>query len=518
MEKITVLGLFLKYKDWVKKGEIQFLSKNQNWQKDVISIVEELIWDFRKATEKGGELSENLDWAETHEKGRELWGKLISCALNDIDKNSKGNSELLKFMEAATKFEDLLYGLEDYYRDHTLHSIWVYLIGEYILREKIPSIYNELNWYLYNDIEKEKSLYSPKLLKEAGQKEKDIYNNVNEKKDAIWCIIALCHDLGYSLAKLEKLNEKAEEVLKYFDIPRIKRIGFSLDIEHQPLITQFLELMAMDVRIVTSIDQKEVLLKCYRDDSTFWRLCRASEKMQHGILSSYLIYKMLGIFADTWVRGPAEEWGLENIEAEENIIRGDILFAIAQHEFDYAHLYMLSSLADILVIADELEEFSRYGRQLLSRKYFDTMADSSLSLSKSNPKQGDDIEINFVYEVAKNRSLGKFFILKAIRLCKMYSLDQDPTEHGKYCTIKRISLITKKEDKRLEFYLSRNSEETKGYLPKASIDGVLYNEDYHKLRCQDDEILFLDKKGKEISIDKWFTNFEDKWWKDDYKL
>ena len=100
----------------------------------------------------------------------------------------------------------------------------------------------------------------------------------------------------------------------------------------------------------------------------------------------------------------------------------------------------------------------------------------------------------------------------------MYSLDQDPTEYGKYCTIKRISLTTKKEDKRLEFHLSRNSEETKGYFPKASIDGVFYNEGYHKLRCQDDEIFFLDKKGEEISIDKWFTNFEDKWWKKDYEL
>ncbi len=518
MEKITVLGLLLKYKEWVKKGEIQFLRKNQNWQNNILKNVEELIEDFKKAAAKGGELSENLDWAETHKKGRILWRKLAGYALNDIDKDSKGNSELFDYLEASTRFEDLLYGLEDYYRDHTLHSIWVYLIGEYILRELAPNIHKELNWYLYNDFEKDKSTYQPNLLKDALQKEKNINQQVNEKKNAIWCIIALCHDLGYSLAKLNMLNERAEEVLSYFDIPRIKRIGFSLDIEHQPLISQFLELMAMDVRIVPSTDQKEALIKCYRDDSTYWRLCRATEKRQHGILSSYLIYKVLGIFADTWVRGPAEEWGLEDSEAEDNIIRGDILFAIAQHEFDYAHLNMLSSLADILVIADELEEFSRYGRQRLSRKYYDTMADSSFSLSKSNPKQGDDIEINFVYEVAKNRSLGKFFILKAIKLCKMYSLDQDQTEHGKYCTIKRISLITKKEDKRLEFHLSRNSEETKGYLPKASINGVLYNEVYHKLRCQDDEILILYKKGEEISIDKWFTNFQDKWWKDDFKL
>ncbi len=77
------------------------------------------------------------------------------------------------------------------------------------------------------------------------------------------------------------------------------------------------------------------LIKCYRDDSIYWRLCRALEKKQHGILSSYLIYKIPGIFADATVRGPAEEWGLDDNEAVENIIRGDILFAIAQHELRY---------------------------------------------------------------------------------------------------------------------------------------------------------------------------------------
>ena len=87
-----------------------------------------------------------------------------------------------------------------------------------------------------------------------------------------------------------------------------------------------------------------MLIKCYRDDSTYWRLCRALEKKEHGILSSYLIYKILGIFAESSVRGPAEEWGLNDIEAKENTIRGDILFAIAQHEFDFAHLNQLAQI------------------------------------------------------------------------------------------------------------------------------------------------------------------------------
>ncbi|MFC2152183.1 hypothetical protein ACFLSE_06605 [Bacteroidota bacterium] len=514
MEKITVVGLLKKYKNWITKDEIQFLHNNSEGKKEVLNIIEELILDISKANREG-ELSENLDWSDTHEKGRNLWEKLASCALNDLDQDSKGNSELFKFLDAATSFEDILYGLEPYYRDHTLHSLWVYFIGEYILRDLIPDISNDLNWHLFNDIETDQATYAPSLLKQAKKMEKEICAEVNKKKDAVWCLIALCHDLGYSLSKLDKLNNKALGVLKFFDMPNFNQIGYTLDIEQQHLITQFLELMSIDIRIVPSISEKDIYVKCYRDDSTFWRLCRALEKKQHGVYSSYLLYKILGIFADTFVRGYADEWGLNDLEVQYNIIRGDILFAIAQHEFDFAHLNKLSSLAELLVIADELEEFSRYGRQLLSRKYYDTMAETNIRFENSNPKQGDDIEIFMDYEVADHRKLANFYILKAERLCKIYSLDQ-VNEEDKHCTINKIVMSATKKDKKLNFHLCRNQDDTKGYLPKAIIENKNYEEGYYKLKCLDDKIMVkIDTKN--ITLDNWFQNVDDIWWKDNYE-
>ena len=323
METITVIYLLDRYIEWVNNDDIQFLSNNTESKVEVISYIKILRTDIAEA-EKRGYLSDNLDWAHTHEHGRILWEKLTSCALNAIESDSKGNSELFKFIKAATDFEDILYGLEDYYRDHTLHSLWVYFIGEYILREHIPEIARNLNWYLYNDIETESHLYSQGLISQAKNFEKEINKEVNKYKDAIWCIIALSHDLGYSLSKLEKLNEKALNVLAFLDMPNFRHIGYSMDIEHQHLMTQFLDLLSVDVRIVPSIPENEILVKCYRDDSTFWRLCRAVEKKQHGIYSSYLIYKLLDIFADTYIRGTGDEWGLNKDEIVYNIIRGDI--------------------------------------------------------------------------------------------------------------------------------------------------------------------------------------------------
>ena len=504
MEKLKILDLLIKYETWVKKGEIKFLKNKPKAQKTILRLVNDLISDFREATGKEGGLSVNLDWHRTHMTGQALWENLASAAVNDIDSDSKGNSKLFDFITAATNFEDLLYGLDTYYRDHTLHSIWVYFVGEHILRDFLPDVHGNLNWYVYNDIERDKSDYSDRLLKDARQKEKELYKKVNEHRDAIWCLISLCHDLGYSVSKLDKLNEKVKDVLKFFDIPDFQHVGYSLDIEHQFLVSQFLELMAMEVRIVPSIDMKDIRIRCYRDDTIYWRLCRGFEKKQHGILSSYLIYKILGIFADASVRGVAEEWGFEDSEAIHNIILGDILFAIAQHEFDFAHLSQLSSLADILILADEIEEFSRYGRPLSSRAYYDTTAEVGINFKKA--KQGRDIEIEIKYEVDDRHPLKVFFKNKTQSLCRMYSLRQQDTNVNNAIsyTIQSIKMTAEQKDENLFLHLRKDAG-NKGYLPGAEVDGVKYKKGEYSIEIYDDK-LHVDTKDKMIPLNDWLKN------------
>jgi len=504
MKKITVLDLLKKFKDWVKKDKIQFLQRDPGHDKqEVLKPLDKLIRQFESAGKTGKDLSEALDWHEAHKTGKELWERLTGSALNDIKRESKGNSQILEYLEAATEFEELLYGLEDHYRDHTLHSLWVYLIGEHLLRDLLPDIHDSLNWYLYNDIEGDMASYSSRLLEDARKKEKDLCRKVNVHRDAIWCIMALCHDLGYSLEKLGKLNDKVKNVLRFVDLPDFQQVGYSLNIEHQFHVSQFLELMAMELWIVPSEDLKNVLVKGFRDDSTYWRLCRAFEKKQHGILSAYVVYKILHVFADSWMRGPAEEWGLDDQEALDNIIRGDILFAIAQHEFDFAYLNELHSLADILVLADELEEFSRYGRPMSSRKYHDTTADVEVGFKRAKGRQGDDIDIYIEYDVAAHMELERFygfFVRKAQKLCRMYSLDE---ERGKkYCTIRTIKMTTKYGDKSL-FFLRSRDHIYKAYLPAANINQKAYKEGEQSLTCLDDA-LYVDTKEGRIKIDDWF--------------
>lgn len=535
-EQIEILVLLRKFKNWAERGDIQFLEKGSKEQKDVLKELSNLIDKFQNAKKEKAEsgeggISKHLNWYETHKTGRELWERLISCALNNIEPYSKGNSKIFGFLKSATNFEDLLYGLEKYYRDHTLHSLWVYLLGEYILRELIPDIHNNLNWYLYNDIEKEQKRwgYPEKLVKFAKeQKEKKLIEKVNKHRDAIWCVIALCHDLGYSLEKLVNLNEKVLDVLKFFDIPDLKQVGYSLDIEHQYLMAQFLEIMAMDVRIVPSENYREdevalqerLLVKCYRDDATYWQLCRAMEKKQHGILSSYLIFKILSMFAEAYVRGPGEEWGLDDDEAIENIIRGDILFAIAQHTFDFAYLDEMSSLADVLILADDLEEFSRLGRDMLSREYRDTTAEANIKFKPEKPKQGDNIEIEIDYKVDKDLDLEKiymFFERKTRELCRMYSLGQDTNgemsgigkktrsrkKTEKYNKISDIKMNVKSDNVELFFLLSSDSEKMFALLPATKIEAKEYTGGKHKVKCYEDDVLVVDVGDEDITLAKW---------------
>jgi len=457
-------------------------------------------------------LSDHLIWNEVHEQGHKLWTDLMRAAIVAIDPNAKGHSALLDYLDAATKFEDLLYGLEEFYRDHTLHSLWVYLIGIKLMGEKggLEPMAKNLNWYVYNEVRKGE--YSEPVAAWAHLEKLCLNEEVQKNKDAIWCVMALCHDLGYSLAKLDKLNEKVQAVLEYYDVSDFRHVGYTLDLEHQYLVTQCLDLMAMEVYITPGDDcpeepkndadkkahrrvlarikkvkdnrphkpeqclerntlrklflgddenndaaqQKDdaskavddlargvydnVLIKCFRDDASYWRLCKALERKEHGVLSAYLLYKTMGLFADTSVRSPAEGWGLEDDEVVDNIIRGDILFAIAQHEFAFAHIDQMSSLAEILILCDELEEFTRLGRQLQSRKYHDTTADAWVCVelgpetdTEEEPRTygcGIMAKITMTYESQHQtrEEFVEFCCRKAKRLCKLFSLVPDRRE------------------------------------------------------------------------------------------
>ncbi|MHA1211837.1 MAG: hypothetical protein ACTSSH_05180, partial [Candidatus Heimdallarchaeota archaeon] len=40
--------------------------------------------------------------------------------------------ELFKYFKEFVEFEELIFASDSFYRDHTLHCLWVYFLGEYL--------------------------------------------------------------------------------------------------------------------------------------------------------------------------------------------------------------------------------------------------------------------------------------------------------------------------------------------------------------------------------------------------
>lgn len=249
-----------------------------------------------------------------------------------------------------------------------------------------------------------------------------------------------------------------------------------------------------------------ILTKCYRDDSTYWRLCQSLEKKKHGILSSYLLFKVIGLFAESSIMGPGDEWGLSDEEAIENIIHGNILFAIAQHTFEFAHLFELNSLSDILILTDDIEEFSRFGRQLQSRKYYDTTAEVEIKFNPQNPNSSDKIDIEVIYFVNNNLQMNEFnnfFYRKAEQLCRIYSLGEKKSNYCKISSIK-LTTISGDEKQKLVFFLSEVSNKIKGQLPETNLTNIglkSYPEGEYKMKCIDDKLYISEGKSNKVPMD-----------------
>lgn len=502
MEELNVLKLLEAFSQQIAAGGVSFIQTARVAEREAVA---DLVTALHSLFEGAGPNEDNLNWGECHSKCTKLWKLLIRIALRDIDEGSKGNVRIASFLDAATQFEETLYGLEPYYRDHTLHSLWVYLLGDFLLRGQLRPTYDDLNWYLYNDVESEPDWADYRQA--ARDKEAELTVEANDRRDAIWCVIALCHDLGYSLSKLGKINERVERVLGFLDLHRFDRIGYTLGIEQQFLTKQFLELMADDLRIEAGTETDEVLVKLYRDDGSYWRLCESLEKRDHGTLSAFVLYKLLGLFGDATLRGPAEEFGLEDEEASPTLIRGTILYAIAQHQFMYAWADELGSLADVLLLADEAEEFSRYGRPLMTRKYYPTLANVRLGVTYSGSDVAHEVDVVVEYDVHEEQPVEEFFWRKACRLAEVYHV-RAPESQGRarigrprpsrFPKIARIdSVVRGKGIAEISMTITRD-----GIVASLPPKGGGNGRDTRRLEIVDDHLHVLGD-GEEVRLDRW---------------
>ena len=166
---------------------------------------------------------ENIDFEKT---SLELWKLLLNSSFEYIGLDEKvGVEELYDYLKDFRGFEEVLYGTSPYYRDHTYHSINLYLMGEYLFRK----------CDMYKDI---------KMFSRNNQKEK-----INDKS-AIFCIISLTHDLGYPIEKINAINQKILQMYSHYKNIKINELSLEFTIQYQGIFDYLLNILSLSYEIL----------------------------------------------------------------------------------------------------------------------------------------------------------------------------------------------------------------------------------------------------------------------------
>ena len=124
----------------------------------------------------------------------------LKSAYGIISEGSLGVFSLKDYFKTFIEFERLLYGAEQFYRDHVYHLIRVWLTGQFLLCNSFDDKF-PIDIFDHKDI---KPHITNIDITEGQNAEKKL--NISRRnngvlfegeEDAIWCIIALTHDLGY---------------------------------------------------------------------------------------------------------------------------------------------------------------------------------------------------------------------------------------------------------------------------------------------------------------------------------
>ena len=430
----TVMSYYL---ELMKNDKITFLAG-----KEEVKITLEKMIKKMQATE------------EIHDKiqeAKELWKLLFEHSMTFLDQDKQGFDEIFKYFDEFVNFEELIFASDSFYRDHTLHCLWVYFLGEYIFHEP------EFSFLLKNFNRKYRvpehicnyftDLEAPSIFGEMCVIMQSIAQ-ILRYEDATRCIIALTHDLGYPLKKIAKINKSIGKILPFFSISRFDQFTFQFETIQQIYIENLLELLSYKIALeldmgdlpyderqsvfelinrliqlmdklqnledpeeelflslktdLKSVNEKEadVLRRIFtvkaslqKNVSAILRYSNDFEKYKHGILSSYLLMKTLNSFSDLRINTnlptnlPVSEIDIPSINSKLNI-----LSAIADHTSQGFQITDITSYSEMLVLFDEIEEFSRLSRANQFRQFINEFCKTDIGVENGY------LKIDFIFD------------------------------------------------------------------------------------------------------------------------
>lgn len=458
------------YLEQMEKDNIKFLQGRDSFKQDIEREILRL-----KAAE---EMNEKIVAA------KELWKLLFEASMSYIDNDKRGYDDLFKYFDEFVNFEELIFASDSFYRDHTLHCLWVYFLGEYLKKHDdfkdkfddenslgvivIKNLSNCLKNSKHSAIFKEPLSLLDKVVK------------LLENGDSIRCISALTHDLGYPIKKINKINKCIKNILPYFAINNYDEFNFNYSEIQQNYINCFIEFITNDivanimphpdsVRIKEIFDKvfsyfismddfakvkngKDLHMIIVHDDeisklnkdeleilkinigikaeirrnvTDTLRYTNDFEQYEHGIMSAFLLMKTLSAFNTAKFKyTDSTKLNLGNVD----IFRIDnfqkILQAITNHTSSKFQINNIKEYSEFLIIIDELEEFSRISRANQNRQYVNEFCKTDISIVD------DYLQVDFIFDNKNLEHLDPEFAFKNrckrfLTLFKIDSLDED---------------------------------------------------------------------------------------------
>lgn len=279
-----------------------------------------------------------------------------AAAINSV----YGIEELFGYFKQFSDFESILYGTDKYYRDHVTHPIKVWLIGQHILA-KFGSTFSFSVGGKHIPVKDAK--HADDSFEPPQDRVLDSLYISTAELSAMWAIIALTHDLGYPLEKVEKINDRLATMLNEFGKIGFSRSSFTFQTQHDHLVRVMLNLISSTVCTEASPDsngKKSEIQKWATRVRTKYhtKFSKSWEMFDHGIVSSLLLLKSLTFFIESDLSTDIHS-KLSGEDARQFTVRSEILHAIASHTTPKIYHLSANTLSFLLVLCDELQEWGR---------------------------------------------------------------------------------------------------------------------------------------------------------------
>ncbi len=273
----------------------------------------------------------------------ELWPSVLTDALRKLKENdtrecdpkkpelltffhaeSLGIEELEEVLEAFSEFEGLLYGASpDRYRDHIMHSFRVWIVGQAVLNECLEG--------------------------ELSTGEDPRLQISSEEWQCMWALVALCHDIGYPLGAVEKINRRARDTFRKLGLVPSGDLRFAFQQQMLPFHDTVIRLIASkavearctcyqpsepakesaSTRAQADTASQEGYLT-HLQNKYYLKLLKSFDRLDHGIVSALLMSRSLVYFLESDFSH--DSWkALEREDCRQFLIRREVLRAVASH-------------------------------------------------------------------------------------------------------------------------------------------------------------------------------------------